>query len=444
MNNPICKFMEINNSNSIKKTAKNLIPHYTGTFSSSPTNFVEGVYPVYADHAKGCRFWDVDDNEFIDYLMGLGPITLGYNYGRINDAIINQIKNGILFSLPHKSEVELAELLCNIIPNADMVKLEKTGSNAVTGAVRAARALTKRDKIAYCGSGGVWHDWQAAMVSRNGGVPSFNNELIKIFDYNDNEGLEQIFDNNSNEISCIVLEPTIYEKPNKNFLKQVRKICDENDSILILDEIVTGFRFHLQGAQKFFDVKGDFVCFGKGIGNGLPISAITGPTEFMSIFNELWVSSTNNREMLSIAGTIATINEMKEKQTIDHCWKLGEILLNGWNKICMKYNIDAKLFGYPVRMTMKCFDTNNMESKSLKSLILQEMIKKGHFMSPGPIFLSYSHSVEDIDNTLNSFETVCQFISANVLNDEYEKFLEGEMPKTIWTMKIPSTRKSYR
>ena len=432
---------KISNSNSLKKRAKRVIPHQTGTFSSAASSFVEGIYPVYTKSAFGCSFKDVDGNEFIDYLLGLGSITLGYNYESVNKAIIEQLNEGILFSLPHPKEVELSELIIKTIPHAQMVKLEKTGSNAVTGAVRAARALTKRDKIAYCGSGGVWHDWQAAMVSRDGGVPSFNNELIKIFDYNDNEGLEQIFDDNPNEISCIVLEPTIYEKPDKSFLKQVRKICDEHNSILILDEIVTGFRFHLQGAQKFFDVKGDFVCFGKGLGNGLPISAITGPTEFMNIFNELWVSSTNNREMLSIAGTIATINEMKEKQTIDHCWKLGEIFLNGWNKICMKYNIDAKLFGYPVRMMMKCFDTNNIESKSLKSLILQEMIKKGHFISPGPIFLSYSHTKEDINNTLNSFEDVCQFISANVLNDQYEKFLEGTMPKTIWTMKIPPTKK---
>jgi glutamate-1-semialdehyde 2,1-aminomutase len=433
--------MEIDNSNLLKEKANRIIPHQTGTFSSAASHFVEGVYPVYAKKANGCKFVDVDDNEYVDYLMGLGPITLGYNYESVNKAIIEQLNEGILFSLPHPKEVELSELIIKTIPHAEMVKLEKTGSNAVTGAVRAARALTKREKIAYCGSGGVWHDWQAAMVSRDGGVPSFNNELIKIFDYNDNEGLEQIFDDNPNEISCIVLEPTIYEKPTKTFLKQVRKICDDHNSILILDEIVTGFRFHLQGAQKFFDIKGDFVCFGKGLGNGLPISAITGPTEFMKIFNELWVSSTNNREMLSIAGTIATINEMKEKQTIDHCWKLGEIFLNEWNKICVNYNIDAKLFGYPVRMMMKCFDTNKIESKSLKSLILQEMIKKGHFISPGPIFLSYSHTKEDISNTLDSFENVCKFISTTVLNDQYEKFLEGSMPKTIWTMKIPTTKK---
>jgi len=278
-----------NESNKLKSRATKVIPHITGTFSRGPSHFVEGVFPVYVNSANGSHFTDVDGNEYLDYLCGLGPITLGYNYKNVNDAIINQLKKGIIFSLPHPIEVELSELISNTIPFAEMVKFEKSGSNAVTGAVRAARYITKRDKIAYCGSGGVWHDWQAAMVSRDGGVPNFNSNLIKIFDYNDIEGLEQIFEDNKNEIATIVLEPTIYEKPLPDFLKKVRKIADNNNSILILDEIITGFRFDLQGCQKLFDIKGDIVCFGKGMGNGLPISAITGPTEFMKAFDHLWV-----------------------------------------------------------------------------------------------------------------------------------------------------------
>ena len=194
-----------------------------------------------------------------------------------------------------------------------MVKFEKSGSNAVTGAVRAARYLTKRNKVAYCGSGGVWHDWQAAMVSRDGGVPDFNKELIFVFDYNDSDGLEQIFENNKNEIAAVVFEPTIYEKPNNEFLQKIRKLTNQNNAILILDEIVTGFRFDLGGCQKYFDLEGDLVCFGKGMGNGLPITAITGKSEFMKAFDDLWVSSTNNSEALSLAGTLAVINEMEKK-----------------------------------------------------------------------------------------------------------------------------------
>jgi len=432
---------KIDESNKLKERAKKVIPSLTGTFSRAASSFVEGVYPVYAQSANGSHFIDVDGNDYLDYLLALGPITLGYNYKAVNDAIINQLKNGILFSLPHPIELELSELICKTIPHAEMVKLEKSGSNAVTGAVRAARYITKRDKIAYCGSGGVWHDWQAAMVSRDGGVPEFNRNLIKIFDYNDTEGLEQIFKDNPDEIAAVVLEPTHYEKPTNNFLNRVRQLADKNNSILILDEIVTGFRFDLGGGQKYFGIKGDLVCFGKGMGNGLPISAITGPSEFMRVFDELWVSSTNNSEALSIAGTVATINEMKSKDTISQCWKIGTRLLDGWNKITEKHNLDVKLHGYPIRMTVDCYNSKKEESLSLKALLLQEPVKRGIFMSPGVSFISYSHSVEDIDNTLNALDDICGFINSKISNDNYSKYLEGNIPKKIWTMKIPSTKK---
>ena len=431
------------NSNNLKERANKVIPHQTGTFSRAAASFVEGVYPMYVQRANGSKFFDVDGNEYLDYLCGLGPITLGYNYSKMNDAIIKQLQKGILFSLPSPEEVELSELLCKTIPHAEMIKFEKSGSNAVTGAIRAARAITHKEKIAYCGSGGVWHDWQAAMVSRDEGVPKFNASLIKIFDYNDIDGLEQIFVENKNEIAAIVLEPTHFEKPENNFLRKVRKIADDNNALLILDEIVTGFRFALGGAQKFFDIKGDFVCFGKGMSNGLPLSAITGPEEFMKKFDELWVSSSNNSETLSIAGTIAVINEMRDEDTISHCWRVGKGLFEGWNKIVEKHGIDAKMNGYPIRMEQACYDKNGEVSLELKSVLLQEMVKKGIFMSPlGAVYLSYSHSNEDIEQTLDTLDEVCKIINLKIKNGNYGELLEGKMPKTIWTMKIPPTKKS--
>lgn len=433
--------MKLTNSNKLKEKAQKIIPAQTQTFSRAAASFVEGVYPVYVKSAKGSHFTDVDGNKFLDYLMGLGPITLGYNYDKVNSAVINQLKEGILFSLPHPVEIQLSELICKNIPNTDMVKFEKSGSNAVTGAVRAARAITKRDKIAYCGSGGVWHDWYAASISRDGGVPSFNKKLIKIFDYNDVDGLEQIFEDNKEQISSIVLEPSVYESPRNNFLQKVRKLADQNNTLLILDEVVTGFRFSLGGGQKYFDVKGDLVCFGKGMGNGLPISAITGKTEFMSVFNNIWVSTTNASETLSIAGAIATITEMKQKKTIQKCWKIGKKLFDGWNKIANYYDIQAKMMGYPIRMVMNCLNSKGKESLSLKALILQEIIKKGIFMSQGPSFISFSHSENDVKLTLNAFEKTCKFLQKNISNENYSNFIEGNLPQTIYTHTIKPTKK---
>ncbi len=434
----------VEKSNDFKNRALNVIPHQTGTFSRAADHFVEGVYPSYIESAEGAYFTDVDGNRFLDYLCGLGPITLGYNYEPVNSAIINQLKKGILFSLPHRIEVELSELFCQTIPHADMVKFEKSGSNAVTGAVRAARAITKKDKIAYCGSGGVWHDWQAAMVSRDDGVPKFNSELIKIFEYNDIEGLEQIFEDNRQQIAAIVLEPTIFEKPENDFLNRVRKLADENNTLLILDEVITGFRFDIKGGQKYFNIKGDMTCFGKGMGNGLPISAISGPEEFMSAFDKLWVSSTNNSETLSMAGTIAVINEMDEKKTVDYCWERGNELLEGWNNISDEYQINAKMRGYPVRMFLDAKDQKDNQSPTLRALILQELIKEGIFMSPSWCAISYSHSEDDIQNTLRTYEKICRDVISKKDESEYSDMIQGKMPSTVWTMKIGPTKKRIK
>ena len=426
----------------LKRRAEKVIPHLTGTFSRASTSFIENVYPLYLKSANGSHFTDVDGNEYLDYLMALGPITLGYNYSVVNQAIKEQLEKGILFSLPHTVEVELAELVSKTIPFAEMVKFEKSGSNAVTAAIRAARAFSKKEMIAYCGTGGVWHDWQAAMVSRDGGVPKFNEDMIKIFEYNDIDGLEQIFIDFPDQIAAIVLEPTLFEEPKNNFLQKVRKVADKNNALLILDEIVTGFRFDLAGAQKYFGIKGDLVCFGKGMSNGLPLSAITGPTEFMKIFDKLWVSSTNNSESLSMAGTIAVINEMQQKNTIDHCWKIGKELFNGWNKISKKYNITANMTGYPIRMDLKCYDNSGKLSLAMKSFILQEMVKQNVFISIlGSSYICYSHSQEDVQKTLNSFENVCRLINKNIKNDNYEQNLDGSMPKPIWSMKLSPIKK---
>jgi glutamate-1-semialdehyde 2,1-aminomutase len=178
------------------------------------------------------------------------------------------------------------------------------------------------------------------------------------------------------------------------------------------------------------------------MGNGLPITAITGKTEFMKAFDELWVSSTNNSETLSLAGTIAVINEMQEKNTISHCWKLGTMLFEGWNKIAEKNNLNIRMTGYPVRMNMECHDSNHLDSPELRALIMQEMVKKGIFLSPSVNFLSYSHSKKDIDFTLETFDTICMDISNKISNDNYKNFIEGKMPTTVWTMKIKPTKKN--
>ena len=186
--------MNLKHSKKLIKKSEKIIPALSQTFSKAPSSYVEGEYPTYLSKGKGSHVFDVDDNEYIDYVLALGPISLGYNYSKVNKAIIDQLKNGISFSMPHPLEIDLSEKLNSIIPSSEMVRFSKTGSDAGTAAIRAARAYTKRDKIAYCGSGGVWHDWFTTITSRNDGVPNFNKKLIKKFNYNDLESLKKIFE----------------------------------------------------------------------------------------------------------------------------------------------------------------------------------------------------------------------------------------------------------
>ena len=243
-------------------------------------------------------------------------------------------------------------------------------------------------------------------------------------------------------ISAVSVDATIFEKPEKDFLLKVRKIADKENAVLILDEVVTGFRFSLGGAQKYFNIDGDMVCFGKSMANGLPLSAITGKSEFMKTFDKIWVSSTNNMEALSLSGSLATIDEMDEKDTISKCWDVGTMFQNGWNEIAKKNGINTKLDGYGVRMNLKCYDSQNNESLPLKSLLLQELLKKGIFLAPlGPVYISYSHEKADISNTLEKLDDVCSSLNEKISNDNFTDLIDGKIPEKIWDMKISPTKK---
>lgn len=433
--------MNLKKSEDLLERSRQIIPSLTQTFSRAAYTFVEGAFPVYAESAKGSHFVDVDGNEYIDYLCGLGPVVLGYAYSAVDTAITNQLKKGILFSLPTKLEIEVSELLCDIIPCADMVKLSKTGSGSATGAVRGARALTKKDKIAYCGSGGVWHDWYASIISRNQGIPDFNKDLILPFDYNDVSGLEYIFEKNRGEIACVFMEPTIFENPSNSFLQKVRKLTKENDSILIFDEIVTGFRLANGGGQEYFSVEPDIAVLGKGIANGMPLSAVVGKAEYMKIFDDVFFSTTYAGEALSLAAAQVTINEFKHKPVIKKMWENGTILMKSFDRIAKEHSLEIALAGYPVRMRLVCNDSNGKESITMTSLLIQEMVKRGIFMHPSVEYISFSHEKEDIEKTVTAFSEAILTVKRAVNENKVESYLEGKPTRPVYTVTKPSIKK---
>lgn len=429
--------LNIEKSNEYKKKGIPLLPSLAQTFSKSPSSFVEGVYPVYAKKALGCNIYDVDDNKYIDYLLALGPIVLGYNYESVNKAIIEQLKNGIIFSLPHYLEVDMAESLAKIIPCAEMTRFAKTGSDAVTGAVRAARAITKKDIILYCGGGGVWDDWFSIITNRNNGIPEFNRELIHVFNYNNQNQLADLFDKYKNKIAAVVMEPVVLEEPNNGFLEEVKKITHANDSLLIFDEILTGFRLSKGGAQERYNVIPDIATFAKGIANGMPLAAIVGKTEYMKMFEEVFVSTTYGGEALSLAAGLATIKEFENNDVCGHLWNLGNKFKLGFNKIALENEINAECIGLSPRLKILIKDESEEDSLEYKSLFLQELIENGIFMHPNVVLFSYSHKIDDIEITLKVIEKSMKKLKNAIQSGTVKEQIKGNVAKQVIRL-IPS------
>ena len=394
--------------------AKQVIPLQSQTFSKAPTWFVQGVYPVYLQRGDGCLVWDVDGNEFVDFIMALGPITLGYNYPLVNEAIIRQLEGGIIFSLPHPLEVELAELLRKIIPCARMVRFLKTGSEACQAAIRVARAYTGRYDVAYRGYHG-WHEWYSVTTERPKGIPPVYEDYMFQFDYNDLESLESIL--KAQSIAAVIMEPAIFELPHKGFLDGVRYLTQKYGALLIFDETITGFRMALGGAQQYFGVTPDLAVFGKGMANGMPLAVVCGRKDIMREFEDVFVSSTFGGECLSLAAAKATITEMQEKRTIEHVWKMGDRLLHGlWNK-------GIKTTGYPCRPAILL----PSETPAIRSLFMQECLKRGLLTHSFGLNLCYSHTQGVIDQTIRACGEAYALVLEAQEKGEVEKRLEGKV-----------------
>ena len=279
----------ITRSNQIYERAKRIIPAGTQTFSKGVTQFVEGFAPKYLERGKGAYVWDVDGNHYLDYIMGCHPIILGYSDPDVNQAVINQLEKGSIFSLMNELEVDVTELLIDAIPCAEMARFGKNGADATTIGVRIARAVTGRDHIVYCGYHG-WHDWYIANTDLNSGIPDFNQRLAHSFAYNDLDSLEQIFKEFPNQIAIVIMEPLTILEPENNFLHEVKKMTHHYGALLMFDEIITGFRFSFGGAQELINVTPDLTSLAKAVSNGIPLSAIVGKKEYLQVLDKTFFS----------------------------------------------------------------------------------------------------------------------------------------------------------
>ncbi|MBF8288437.1 MAG: aminotransferase class-III [Candidatus Rokubacteria bacterium] len=311
--------------------ARRSIPGASQTLSKGADMFVEGAYPAFLQRGQGCRVWDVDGGEYIDYVLGLASITLGYAYPAVTEAVARQLAEGSIFSLPHPLEVEVAERLIEVIPCAEWARFLKTGSEANSAAIRVARAATGRDVIVYCGYHG-WADWYAITTPRSKGIPKDFAHFIAPFNYNDLPSLERALDEHYGKVAAVIMEAVLLDAPAAGFLELVKKLAHDHGALLIFDEIVTGFRWATGGAQEHFGVVPDLATFGKGMANGLPLSALVGRANFARQFEDVFVSSTFGGDTLALAAARATIDEYRQKPVIAHLWAAGRRFQEGFRR----------------------------------------------------------------------------------------------------------------
>lgn len=393
----------ITESEKLHARAAGLIPAFAHTIAKGPTQYVDGVAPKYLRRAKGARVWDVDGNEYLDYNMAIGPISLGYGYPAVDDAIRRQLEDGIAFSLIHPLEVEVAELVREVIPNAESVRYAKAGAEVTSAAVRLARAYTGRDKVLCCGYHG-WHDWYIGITARNAGVPQAVKDLVYTFNYNDMDSVMAALDEDT---ACVILEPMTFDFPKDDFLHKLKAACEANGTLLVFDEMWTGFRWALGGAQAYFGVTADLACYSKAIANGMPIAVLAGRADVMGLIDEhVFFFTTFGGEALSLAATQATIRELRDKNVPADLGAKGQRLMDGYNDIATELGIRDITYckGHPAR-AMTVFDDKGGQGLLMKSLVQQELIRRGILWS-GFHNMCYSHTEADLDYTLEAFGEV--------------------------------------
>lgn len=415
--------------------AKKVIPSCAQTFSKGYTQYVQGVAPVFLQRGKGCRVWDVDGNEYIDYVQGLLPNILGYAHEGVNAAAAAQLAEGHSFSLPHPLEVQLAERLTHLIPCAEMVRFGKNGSDATSGAVRAARAFTGRDRIACCGYHG-WQDWYIGSTTRNAGVPQAVRNLTHPFTYNDLTSLEKLFAERPSEFAAVIMEPVNFVEPAPGFLQEIKDLAHRHGALLIFDEICSGFHFGLGGAQKIFGVVPDLSCFGKAMGNGFPISCVVGRADVMRIFDEIFYSFTFAGEVASMAAAMKVLDILEQTDALAGLESNGRMLHDGVNAMAKEAGLGqrVKAVGRPQWSLMKFTGQSGADDPLLKNLFQQEAVKRGVLLL-ATHNLTAAHDSSAIHQTLESYAEVLKTLASWVGDANPARFLEGPMTQPVFRVR---------
>lgn len=415
--------------------AQRTIPLGSQTFSKSRTQYPYGVSPYFLTRGKGARVWDLDGNEYVDFVSSLASITLGYNDPDVNAAVRNQLDDGVILSLPHPIEAEVAELICDMVPCAEMVRFGKNGSDATSGAIRIARAFTGREHVAVCGYHG-WQDWYIGTTARNLGVPQATRDLSHPFQYNDIASLEAVFAEHPGAIAAVILEPMNVEWPAEGFLGKVKELTAGNGAVLVFDETITGFRYANGGAQEYFGVTPDLASFGKGLANGYPVSAIAGRRDIMMLMEEVFFSFTFGGEMLSLAAAKATLEKLQREPVVKRICDLGDTIIARLDTLITEFQL-GDLFGvkgHPSWSFLTIADARGVSAFEVKALLMQEMHQHG-LLSVGTHNVNYAHSDADIETLLAAYVEILPMIGEAATRGDLLQRLRCEPLKPLFKVR---------
>jgi len=409
---------------------------YSRGFDQYPSNA-----PQILKKGKGAYVYDENENKFLDYGMALRAVNLGYANAKVNNAACKQMELGNNLTRASLIELEAAELLIDLIDSVDMVKFTKNGSTATTAAIKLSRAYTGRNLIARCADHPFFSfdDWFIGSTPITKGIPESEINGTKLFTYNNISSLEKLFDEFPDEISCVILEPSSTEHPKNDFLKKVRDVCHKNGAVFILDEMITGFRWHIKGAQHYYNVEADLCTFGKAMANGYSVAAIAGKREIMelgSIEKEgqerlFLLSTTHGAEMNGLGAFVETVKFLKENDVISHMWTYGKNLIDLMNRMAKEFGIERNFIAGGIECSpyYLTFDKDGNNSLGLRTLFSQEMIKNG-ILIPW-IALSYSHGKAELEITKKALEKVFK-IYKKAVNEGFEKYLVGDTIKPVF------------
>jgi glutamate-1-semialdehyde 2,1-aminomutase len=423
----------------LRARAHRAIPGGCHTYAKGDDQYPSNA-PAFIVRGQGCHVWDTEGREFIEYGMGLRAVTLGHAYPPVIEAVERQLRLGTNFNRPSPIEVECAEALLAVVPRADMVKFAKDGSTVVSAAVKLARAHTGRVKVAICADHPFfsYNDWFMVTTGIPGGIPAVVAQETLTFRYNDLAGAERLFAEHPGEICCVLLEPARTEEPADGFLHRLRDLAHRNGALFVLDETITGLRWAIGGGQEVFGVAPDLAAFGKALGNGFSISALTGRREVMELGGldhakerVFLLSTTHGAETHSLAAATRVIQIYRSEDVIGTLYRQGERLARGVRAAVASLGLEPyfTVAGRPCALLYGTRDAAGQPSQPFRTLFLQELVKRG-VLAPSFI-VSYSHADADIDQTITAVAGALG-VYRRALDEGVERYLVGPSIKPVY------------